>query len=152
MFGWLKRKWRNRGRAIFRFWDGMRERVADPLVIHRALMAHPEFNWETTPALIDVDDDKISTDAIRVTADGVRSAFGVPSLEAGGLTEMELVHLLVQFTSYLADLKKSIGSPPTSPEPTGSAPSGTSTTRPASDSGSTHCASRLAEATAFSSP
>ena len=147
MFGWLKRKWRNRGRAIFRFWDGTRERVADPLVIHRALMAHPEFNWETTPALIDVDDQRVASDALCVTAAGVRDAFGIPSLESGGLTEAECVQVLIRFNLFLDGVKKNIGSPPTSQPATGSASSETSTTKPASGCGSTSDGPKPAAAT-----
>ncbi|MCC7424822.1 MAG: hypothetical protein IT428_31510 [Planctomycetaceae bacterium] len=132
----------NRGRAIFRFWDGQRDRLADPMVIHRSLLEHGEFNWETTPALIDVDNDKISSDALRITADATRKAFGVPELIDGGLTETELLQLLVQFSLYLSSLKKSISPPQTSPAATAPKPSGNSTTKPASDSGSTCDASK----------
>lgn len=147
MFGWLKRKWRNRGRAIFRFWDGTRERCADPLVVHRALMAHPEFDWEKTPVLMDVDDQRVASDAMRVTAAGVRDAFGIPSLESGGLTEAECVQVLILFNLFLDRVKKNIGSPPTSLPATESAFSGTSTTKPASDCGSTSDGPKPAAAT-----
>lgn len=136
-FGWLK-KWRmNRGRAIFQFWDGKQDRAADPMVIHRALLAHSEFNWETTPALIDVDNDHISSDALRVTADAARKAFGVPEFASGGLTESELLQLLVQFSLYLTSLKKSTNPPQILPAATESKPSDPSTTKPESVSGST---------------
>lgn len=147
MFGWFKRWRMNRGRAIFRFWDGQRDRAADPLVVFRALLEHPEFDWEKTPLLLEIDDPKISGDALRVTADAVRKAFGVRDLLDGGLTEGECTQLLIQFTAYIGALKKSTSSPPTSPDATEPKPSERSTTKPSSDSGSTCGASKPVEAT-----
>ena len=98
-------------REIFSFWDGMRTRKADPVVLYRGMATHPEYNLERdVPATADGD-----PAAHRLTVQVVREVFGVKPWTEGedGLTERETVDLLWQFNDYLESLKKS-----TSPNPT----------------------------------
>ncbi len=134
--------------GIFAFFDGTRSRRADPMAVSRALFSHPTFSWEDHPKLIDVDDPAVSMDALRITAEAVRDAFTLPSVEDGGLTEIECVDLLASFVAYLASLKKSTETPRNSPELTGPTPSRGSTTKSAADSGSMETASNTGEPSA----
>lgn len=152
MFGFIKRWRMNRGRAIFRFWDGSMDRAADPMVIYRALVEHPEFDWEKTPELIEIDDARIASDATRIEAAAVRQAFGVPSLAEGGLTEAECVQLLTQFTLWLGQKKSSSSPSPTLPAATEPKSSDPSTTKPGLASTSTCSDLKPAAAEACSSP
>lgn len=138
MFGFVKRWIFNRRRAIFRYWDGSRDRSIDPMVPYRRLISHEEFNWETTPILIEQDDEKVSSEALRVTALAVREAFEVPIHGAsGGLTEWECLELLQAFVFSMMGLKKSTNRGVTLQEPTEPASSEQSTTNVRSDFGST---------------
>lgn len=114
------RKWfYNRERAIFTYWDGQRVRSIDPAVAYRALNSHTEFDWATTPALVDAPDNKMSMDALGISADAVRDAFDIPAYQDGRyLVEGELFGLLHQFVEWMDALKKNISHSPISPEPT----------------------------------
>ena len=108
--------WRKkRERDIFPFWDGKRDRKADPLAAYRALKADPEFN-------IDVDTELVASagdlDSSAKMAAATRRAFGVPPFEAGGLTEGECNTLFWAFMLYLNEKKNTDEPPLTSPEPT----------------------------------
>lgn len=111
---------RERQRAIFRYWDGTRERGADPAVVYRALVSHPTFDWETHPVLIDTGD----KDALAITLGAIREVFGVVAWaedndgRSTGLTDWETIDLLIQFNWYLGGLKKSTSPTPTLPPPT----------------------------------
>lgn len=132
------RLWRKpeRQREIFTYWDGSKPRSADPIVVYRALKDDAKFNIDVHPALVDSGD----ADAIGITAAAVRSAFGVKSLDAGGLTEQECISLLLEYFNWVEDVKKKDSQPLTSqpasdttlpPEssatPTNSPPESTST-------------------------
>lgn len=119
-------------RAIFRFHDGRRWRAVDPLVVYRALDAHPTFNWSSDPLLIERDDDE----ALQRCVTAVRDAFGLPLFDGKhGLTESECYALLQDFTGYVGYVKKKRDTLPTSPEPTASEPLAASTTSPDLDCG-----------------
>lgn len=132
---------RDRQRAIFRYWDGTRERGADPAVVYRAFVSHPTFNWETHPVLIDTGD----KEALTITLGAIREVFGVAAWSedghgnSSGLTDWETIDLLIQFNHYIGGLKKSTSPTLTSPPPTVQ-PSSVETsnnTNALSDSGST---------------
>lgn len=133
MLNWLRRILINRQRAVFRFWDGAKMRRIDPMVVYYALCEHPEFDWEKTPLLIDVDDTQIMLPAMQMTAAAVRSSFLVGSLEQGGLTDGECVQLLTAFNRYMLALKKSASPLATSPESTEPPASDVSTMKHDSD-------------------
>ena len=106
-FNWFLRRFQNRGRRIFQYWDGSRSRRCDPMVATRLLESHEQFEWETTPKLIDAPDRKISDEAAAITADAVRLAFGISEYDGrAGLTEGELISLLVDFSVFLSAVKK----------------------------------------------
>lgn len=128
---------RERGRQIFRFWDGRKMRGMDPLVAFGGLVNHPKYNSETTPLLAQTGDEE----AYRTMLGAARDVFGVqPWSESGGLTEIETMQLMYQFADFMAELKKS-GSDgqiaPPSSECEQSPPVSANRTNARSDSGST---------------
>lgn len=115
-------------RDIFRFWDGERDRGADPLSIYRAMLAHPEFVASKHYDLAIKGD----LPAIDITVRAVRELFGVRAWtdSHAGLTEGECLTLLRNFFAYLNALKKNGSPPPTLPgstEPTSLEPTPTIT-------------------------
>lgn len=104
--------------GIFVYWTGQKWSAADPIVVFRGLIDDPEFDDEThCPAM-----DRGDLNAIGVAARAVRRVFDVPEFSRGGLSERECVELLESYYAFVADLKKSTETPPTSPSPTASAP------------------------------
>lgn len=104
--------------AIFRYWDGTRDRYCDPLIAFQALAAHPEFDLANTP----IEADRGDPDAIRAMVKACCDAFSVTQWSEehpGGLTQMECIGLMVDFTNYLLAVKKNINLPLISREPTG---------------------------------
>lgn len=130
MIGWLKAKRRNKHRAIFPFWDGKRDRQADPMAVYRRLVKHERFNLQTHPALVEAGD----LDAMECAATATRDAFGIDGFEAGGLTDTECLDLMVEFFVWVDDVKKNISTLPTSPLPTEPEPSAISTGSSGADS------------------
>jgi hypothetical protein len=122
MFNWIRRCLINRQRKIFRYWDGNQVLYADPLLLWRLIMTHREFDPATHgPAF-----DRGEEEAYRVVLRCAMDVFQVPlidrrtkaSLKQPGLTEQELINLFKRFLAYCDDLKKSIRTSQTSPEPT----------------------------------
>jgi hypothetical protein len=118
MFNWLVNIIRSRQRQIFRFWDGKKVRGADPIVVWRALLSHPDFEITRDTELMNVPDFKVSDPARRRCVAATRAAFGVESLGGGGLTEDETVDLFKAFCIYAVELKKNFRDTPISSEPT----------------------------------
>lgn len=147
MFNWFRNRLAARRRNVFEFWDGSRKRRIDPMVAIRRIKEHPEFDWATTPKLIDSTVDAYAMEAYALTADAVCKAFGVKLFDGEtGLTEAECVALLTQFVSWLTVTKKKVSSSPISSPPTESdTPSGKSPTPNRSGSGSTSTAQKPAE-------
>lgn len=104
MLNWLRRIIRNRRRAIFVYWDGLRIRRIDPIAAFRALKTHPTFDPDTHLALADLGD----LDAIKVTLEATRDVFGITAFtdKTGGLIDDETLALIGDFFEYLASLKK----------------------------------------------
>lgn len=124
MFGWMLDKFRcwlfNRQRYVYRFWDGSRTRVADPLAMYRDLLAHEEFRIDdlkllSVPALM--------PEKCRTLAKAYRDVFKVGMVEDGGLTDVECVHNLQDFLGVAYIQKKSGETQPTSPTSTDTTPS-----------------------------
>jgi hypothetical protein len=94
----------NRQRYVYRFWDGSRTRVADPLACYRDLIAHEDFR---------VDDLKLLSipsfmpDKAKTLAKAYRDVFKVKQVEDGGLTDVECVHNLQDFLGVAYIQKKS---------------------------------------------
>lgn len=138
MLNWLRSKLINHRRAIYSYFDGQQVRKADPMVLHRSLMSHPEFDLATHPQLIDE-----SPEDRDITLNATRDVFGVKAfdgLTGEGLTEEETINLLWGFVSYCNSKKKRTNPSPTSPPATDSKPPDlppvASTTKPPSASGS----------------
>lgn len=122
-------------RRIYRYFDGRRWRCIDPMLAARNLHSHPEYRPDVHPKLADAGD----ADALEVMLGAVRDVFGIPPFDGRtcrGLTEAETLGLLVDFTDWLATVKKNTSPSPTSPPPMGPEPSEASATKPAPDSGS----------------
>ena len=119
------------------------------MVATRLLESHEQFEWETTPKLIDAPDRKISDEAAAITADAVRLAFGISEYDGrAGLTEGELISLLIDFSVFLSDVKKNTSDSLISPESSGSPSSpgeSEDSTSSNSPSGSTSTASESPE-------
>lgn len=113
MFSLIRRWRRNRYRNIFPYWDGVRDRRADPLEVWRGLNTDAEFSLIKHPELIDAGD----LDAMRIGADAIRRCLDIPSFARGGLTEEECLDLMIAFFDYTAVLKKNINWQLTSPSP-----------------------------------
>lgn len=147
--GWLRwllaKIFHDASREIFVYWDGSRLRGIDPMLALRALHSHEIYNPETHPILAEQDDG-----AMQIMVQAGRDVFGLKPYEyrKGGLTETETVSLMVRFTLYLTELKKSTNPSPTSPASTEPPPSDQSATNAGSDSGSTSVAPKPAEPTA----
>ena len=133
--GWLSSKSDpSQNRDIFRFWDGEEDRGIAPLRAYRALLAHPDFDWEVHPGLIDQMDSEdahlrdMAIQASELTVQAVRDVFGVRPWtdQTPGLTESEMISLLIGFVDYLVGVKKNTSPSPTSPPPMEPTPSGTS--------------------------
>lgn len=119
--------------GLFVYWTGKRWRAVDPIVVWRAIDQDPEFNPERHLPAIDRGD----VEALGVAAAAVRRIFGIPAFEAGGLPERPCVDLLDQYYAYVASLKKSTETPPTSPPAMERPDLDESTTPPAADCSST---------------
>ena len=117
MFGRLLRKWRCRERQLFRYWDGSRERAADPLVVYRSLDRDEEFNNQRHPYMVEAGDDEATGIMLRA----IQRAFDVTAYDeqAGtGLTQLEMLSLYGDFSGYCEGLKKNTSPSPTPPSPT----------------------------------
>ncbi len=119
MFGWcidLFRRWLfNRGRLIFRYWDGRRSRIGDPMILYRNLLAHEDFRSEDL-ALIQVKD--LFPKMVEKLSRVYRDVFSVKQAVDGGLTDVEAVQNLTQFIAFAGLQKKSTEPTPTSPPST----------------------------------
>jgi hypothetical protein len=114
----LRRWYFARGREIFRFWDGRRQRRIDPVMVWRALLAHPRFDLERDTTLLEVGLDS----AWQNTLDATREALGVLPHAEGGLTERETIQLCQSFCVYALELKKNSSPLPTSSGPMAGGP------------------------------
>lgn len=131
MLNWIRRRWRERRRAIFCYWDGARRRRIDPLIAYRKLTTHPRFDPESHLTLIDADTVSpvgpgrefalnAALEAFDITLDATREVFGVSewSEDRPGLTQAETRDLLKSFLIYCIDLKKNGSDTPIGREPT----------------------------------
>lgn len=158
MFSWFMRYVRrHRNRYVFYYWDGSRNRSADPLEIERGLVVTLGETWRSQLEDLakPVHPDLIGEEAgiIRKQKEELRSkvlyaidtAFDVQSYKDGqGMTEIERFGLLTGFNLFCRDLvvlarpfmkRQSRASPGTGNRPTvsGAASSSPGNTSPASD-------------------
>ena len=93
-------------RGLFAFHDGFRIRTLDPIDVLNAMEAHKEYRFDLHPQRVR-DGEK---EAMDITVDAVRQAFGIPPFTAvrrPGLTQQECLRLLNAFVVYIATQKKS---------------------------------------------
>ena len=120
MFGkitsWMERR-RLRGRGLFRFFDGRRYRHVDPLRMWREVEHHSEFNLETMPEAVAVRDEKASEAFYAAMCE----VFGIERFDDStgrGMTDEEIMGLLVDLSEFLGAVKKNIDTGPISPADT----------------------------------
>lgn len=133
---------RNRGRDVFRFYDGRRWREIDPFIPARVLFSHPKFDWDETLVLLTMPRVKPQLETAAVIVQAVQDAFKVKPFDQGGLTELEAIDLLYDFRDYLGNVKKNGSLFPTSQPAMGGTPSQATSqiennTKPVLDAGST---------------
>lgn len=124
-------------RQIFFYWDGKSQRTADPIVLFRGLLIHPDFNREKDFGLLESGDDVLCTEAMERISHVVRDVFGIPLFDDGGLTVAECLGLLTGFYAWCESQKKSGSGQQTSPQNTESPSSGMQSSRGTASSGST---------------
>lgn len=93
-------------RGLFSFSDGFRIRSVDPIAVLNAMEAHPQYRFDLHPARV-LDGEK---EAMDITVDAVRQAFGIPAFTSPGrpgLTHQECLRLLNAFRYHVAMQKKS---------------------------------------------
>ena len=115
----------NRHRMLFRYWDGSRYVAADPFVLLRKMLSTSKFDPESDLKKLNIPDSKIITKQIGYIAEGVREIFSLSPFRPdgrGGLTELECVNLLMEFTAYLERIKKNGGLNQMSVSSTGNRP------------------------------
>jgi len=140
---WFFARVLNRHRLLFRFWNGSRFVSSDPFILLRKLLNTDKFDAEMDLKKLEIPDAKIVTEKIGFIAEGVREIFSLPPYEKGGLTELECVQLLMEFSEFLERIKKNGTSklillPPTgNPAATVNDLPGQSSTKESSDSTST---------------
>ena len=126
-------------RLIYKYFNGDKIVSADPMILHRKMMAKaPDLYIDSKVATFP---NKDSGKAQVALTKNIREIFGVKPLDEGGLTELETAELWKSFLIYCEWVKKNWNPPPTSPEgtsdPTGPSSGGSPPTLNTSASGST---------------
>jgi hypothetical protein len=100
---WRQRR-REAHRDIFSYWDGQKQRRADPLKIARALDGHKTLNLQRDLPLLDAGDPEATGNVVN----SVLEVFGCQawSESTPGLTMTEALDLLNSFCEYGEELKK----------------------------------------------
>lgn len=96
-------------RGLFAFSDGFRIRSVDPIAVLTTMEAHKEYRFDLHPSRV-LEGEK---EAMAITVDAVRQAFGIPAFTVPGrpgLTHQECLRLLTAFRIHIALQKKSIES------------------------------------------
>ena len=107
MFNWLIRRIADRHRKLFSFWDGRRLVRVDPVVIFRRMSENAEFDAVNDFKRLGNPVAKYRVKAIGHMANVARNVFQLPVFDGvHGLTENELVHLVLKFQGEMAELKK----------------------------------------------
>lgn len=104
---WFFRRILNRHRLLFRFWNGSRFVSEDPFVLFRRLLNTQAFDPDVDLKLLEIKTDpKLVVRKMEHIAEGVREIFEIPAFDAGGLTELECIQLLLQFSGWMETVKK----------------------------------------------
>lgn len=112
-------------RNIYRFWNGERMVGADPLVISRKLTTFPDFDFETDLKLLQLatsEDPELIKQSLKAMdrwAAAARHAFKIKEFELQedgsevGLLEDEIAELILDFFTWLGEVKKNTLTTPT---------------------------------------
>jgi|688.fasta_scaffold183078_3 hypothetical protein len=104
MLNLFKRWLFNRSRYVFKFWNGHRTAVADPMVIWRALQSNEDFREDDFKLM---KREELRDKIIGKVAGITREVFELKPVHEGGLTELECLDLLKAFMLYSGFQKKS---------------------------------------------
>lgn len=94
-------------RFIYKYFDGTKERCDDPLAIRHRLDTHSTYRFDVHPVLAEKGD----AAAYEIVLTAICDAFQVSRFDSAtgkGLTQTELIGLLVDFGNYLEAVKKNI--------------------------------------------
>ena len=119
MFRWYRR-FKNRKRGLFRFEDGRQLRAADPLEIAQRMAVHPRYK----PMHLSGAERGHRVDQ-KIVARAAVDIFDVEQWDDRkqiGMTQAELISLMISFDNYLLALKKNTRRSPTSPASTAATP------------------------------
>jgi len=107
---------RPKQRLIYHYFNGNKVVSADPMILHRKMMAKaPDLYIDSKVATFP---NKDSGQAQINLTKNIREIFGVKPLDEGGLTELETAELWKSFLIYCEWVKKNWKVPPTSPTAT----------------------------------
>ncbi len=135
--------WKPKERLIFKYWDGEKERLVDPMPLWRKVKdVMQEVEADLVLARSPM---KGSLRGFELASKRLRKAFDLKPHEEGGLTELECVELYQWFTAWVGVEKKNTPSPSTTssetsaptPDSSGSANGATPPTANGSAGGST---------------
>jgi len=101
---------------IFKYFDGTRERSADPVTVIRKMAAHPKFDVDRHLADMVCGEPGLEAEASEISVQATREIFGIPAWTEDtpeGLTEMETLGVLNDFVLYVDNLKKNGSGQPT---------------------------------------
>lgn len=125
LFTWLRnrraRRANERARLLFPYFDGTKLRRIDPMRAWREIQADKVFNIQTMCDLVDKQEEPETTYCL----DCLCRVFGVTRFDdatGGGLTDGQLLNLLVDFEDYLDRLQKKTRPGQTLPSPTEAQP------------------------------
>lgn len=116
----LRRWWRDRGRAIFRYYDGVRTRYADPVEIGTALeQTLPDYQKlldtlaqktaDLPPGPLRQEMQKQQHDAIKQLAAAARTVFALPKLDSTtgwGAEQSQAVHVVMSYFVFMEGLAR----------------------------------------------
>jgi hypothetical protein len=97
------KRWRwNRSRRIYRYWDGQKQRAADPIELSLALANDPQYLRRNLHEALSG-----NRESIEIVIGAAKRVFGVQEFKDGkGLTRAEMVRLVTDFEMYCQALKK----------------------------------------------
>jgi len=105
-----------RERVIFRYWNGSKIMLADPMRIQAGLLDLPDFEADLKIMGLQAEEaQKEARAALMRIAAGVRKIFGIEELhlvpdtdEECGLTDAECVALMMEFIGFITECKKKV--------------------------------------------
>lgn len=127
---------RPKERLIYRYWDGRKERLGDPLALVRRLTTYEGLALEVDAKLASGSTPEAPAALGRIV-DATRAVFGVQPLEQGGMTEGECLALLYHFMEFVGEVQRDAGPLLKLPGATAGPAAGGSPTASSRDSGST---------------